>query len=72
LPPWVYFKEDFIYHDFHGKFENASELAKLVRESDKFSEEVALHEGISQEMWQEWIRKSWIIPEGLKEESLYV
>ncbi len=72
LPPWVYFKEDYIYHDFHGKFENASELANLVRGSDKFSEEAALHEGISQEMWQEWIRKSWIIPEGLKEESLYV
>ncbi len=68
LPPWVYFKEDFIYHDFRGKFENASELANLVKGSDKFSEETALHDGITQEMWQAWIRKSWIVPAGqLKE-----
>jgi hypothetical protein len=43
-------------------------LAKLVRGSDKISEEAALHEGISHEMWQEWVSKSWIIPAGRIEE----
>ncbi|MDW7754864.1 MAG: glycosyltransferase family 4 protein [Brevefilum sp.] len=62
LPPWVYFKEDFIYHDFHGKFENASELASLVRKSEMLSEESALKDGITHEMWQAWISKSWIVP----------
>jgi len=68
LPPWVYFKEDFIYQDFHGKFENASELVNLVRGSDKFSKEEAMHYGISQEMWQAWISQSWIVPVAHKEE----
>jgi len=62
LPPWVYFKDDFIYHDYQGKFENASELADLLKLSKITTKEKALSAGISLEMWQHWLDKTWIIP----------
>jgi len=62
LPPWCYFKDDFIYHDFQGRFENASELAKLFAKSESFTRVDALQSGIKHEQWEKWVEKTWIIP----------
>jgi glycosyltransferase involved in cell wall biosynthesis len=62
LPSWCYFKGDLIYHDYYGKFENASELASLLSSTDKFSELEAHNFGITQEMLKQWLEKTWIIP----------
>ena len=62
LPPWCYFKDDFIYHDFQGRFENASELAFLNNEMNLFTKSDATKAGINEETWSQWIDKTWIIP----------
>jgi glycosyltransferase involved in cell wall biosynthesis len=62
LPPWCYFKDDFIYHDFLGRFENASELASLKNKMNSFTKVDAIKAGINEATWSQWIEKTWIIP----------
>ncbi|MDY6847004.1 MAG: glycosyltransferase family 4 protein [Chloroflexota bacterium] len=61
LPPWVYFKDDYIYHDYQGKFENASALVELLKHSKITTKEKALLAGITLEMWGHWLEKTWLI-----------
>ncbi len=62
LPSWCYFKDDFIYHDFHGKFEYASELASFLRNSKTITKTKALAGGVPMAEWENWLEKTWIIP----------
>jgi len=62
IPPWCYFKNEFIFHDFHGNFENASELKSLFEKSRTFTKIDAFESGVDQELWKIWIEKIWIIP----------
>lgn len=62
LPPWCYFKDGFIFHDFHGRFENTPELASILQGSTSIRKSDALEAGIEQNIWEQWIDKTWIIP----------
>ncbi len=62
LPPWCYVRDGFIFQDFHGRFENASKLASLLEISKIFTKIDAFKWDVDQELWQEWLEKTWIIP----------
>jgi len=62
VPPWCYFKDEFIYHDFRGRFENASQLVSLSGAANLFTKEEAFKAGVSGETWEQWVEKTWIIP----------
>jgi len=62
LAPWCYFNGDQIYHDFHGFFEQAANLAEWMAETDRINERNAKKGGISQETWEKWIDRTWIVP----------
>ena len=62
LPPWCYFREDFIYHDFDGQFENASELASLIKSLKSFTKSEAIETGVTEKIWDQWVENTWIIP----------
>lgn len=62
LAPWCYFKEDLIYHDFHGGFEHAGRLADLLQKLGFISLEEAIDAGITTNEWESWVEKTWIEP----------
>ncbi len=62
LAPWCYFKGDHIYHDFHGRFENAAELHALLKGKVTLTDNQALADGISKDTWQSWVDRTYIVP----------
>ena len=62
IAPWCYLERDWIYHDFRGRFEPAGELPTLFREAAQVSLAEARGKGISDERWQDWIEKTYLVP----------
>ncbi len=50
-----------IYHDFHGVFESADILAELFQDRDSISRDDAEDAGVTNETWNSWIEKTWIV-----------
>jgi len=62
LAPWCYLDGKRIYHDFQGMFADAEELAMLLADNTLLTLADARQAGITQETWQEWMDRTWIIP----------
>ncbi|QRN83925.1 glycosyltransferase family 4 protein [Chloroflexota bacterium] len=62
IAPWCYLEQDRIYHDFRGKFEPAVELAEVFKGMEWISAAYAEMKGFSEEQWQDWIDKTYLIP----------
>ena len=62
LAPWCYLDDGRIYHDFHGKFKHAGQLADLLKKSKTLSCSDAVYAGVSLEVWEAWIESTWIVP----------
>lgn len=62
LAPWCYCDGERIFHDFCGVFERAPELTNLLREHPQISQRVAAANGITDEHWQTWLDRTWLVP----------
>jgi glycosyltransferase involved in cell wall biosynthesis len=62
LAPWCYADGERIFHDFHGAFEPAPALTGLLREHPQVSQARAAAEGITDEQWQTWVDRTWLVP----------
>lgn len=62
LSPWCYLDGNRIFHDFHGTFAVAEELAMLLAKRETITTADAEQAGIPIETWQEWIDWTWIVP----------
>ena len=61
IAPWCYLNGKRIYHDFHGVFESADILAELFQDRDSISRDDAEDAGVTNETWNSWIEKTWIV-----------
>lgn len=62
LAPWCYFNDNRIYHDFDGSFEPAAQLADLLSKKQRISRLEASDAGVTDETWEKWIDRTWIVP----------
>ncbi len=62
LAPWCYIDGKRIYHDFRGTFESADLIADVIQERNSISFADAEKAGVTNEVWESWIVKSWIVP----------
>ena len=62
MAPWCYLEQNRIYHDFRGQFEPADKLAELFKGKAWISESFARERGFSEDQWQDWIDKTYLIP----------
>ncbi len=62
LAPWCYFHENKIFNDFKSSFEDARDLSELLKRSDCMYKKDAFVNGITENQWESWINKTWIVP----------
>ena len=62
LAPWCYLDDERIFHDFRGVFEQAGSLAQLIKGKKYVTHQQAAALGISEDDWETWIEKTWIVP----------
>jgi glycosyltransferase involved in cell wall biosynthesis len=62
VAPWCYFDGNRLYHDFHGLFESAAQLAELFSGRQSISRLEAKKAGITDDAWEKWIDRTWIVP----------
>jgi len=62
LAPWCYCDGARIYHDFRGRFEEASGLTDFIRRTEIISLENAILAGIGRDEWEDWITKTYLVP----------
>lgn len=70
LAPWCYFNGDQIFNDFNSSFEDAKDLLELLHSSDILNMKSALGNGVSENLWESWINKTWIVPNNKNKERL--
>jgi len=62
LAPWCYIDGKRIYHDFRSTFESADLIADVFQERNSISFADAKKADVTNEVWESWIKKSWIVP----------
>jgi glycosyltransferase involved in cell wall biosynthesis len=62
LAPWCYMDGERLYHDYRGTYEQDAELAGLLRKSSAVSRGVAIDAGISEQRWDAWLARTWLVP----------
>lgn len=62
LAPWCYIDSQQIYHDYRSRFEEDKQLTNLLQKTSRLSKLYAFEQGISEEQWDKWIDKTWLVP----------
>ncbi|MCB2202526.1 glycosyltransferase family 4 protein [bacterium] len=63
LALWCDLAGDRIYHDYRGQFEQAGDLVRMFGDGGAVTFSEANIKGITEEIWEAWINKTYIVPE---------